>query len=112
MLARQLYSEDEGLPDDKHISFVNGINTRKGGKHVETVTRAVLKDFCDLAKKKKMDLTPGQLKDSVVFFINATIVNPSFAVPLSIYQSIEGFVNSVIGQSIRWGFVADLPAAA
>jgi len=78
ILARHLYSDDEELPEDKHISFVNGINTKKGGKHVETVTRKVLGDFCDVAKTKKVDIKPGQLKNSVVLFLNATIVNPSF----------------------------------
>jgi DNA topoisomerase II len=78
ILARHLYSDDEELPEDKHISFVNGINTKKGGKHVETVTRKVLGDFCEVAKTKKVDIKPGQLKNSVVFFLNATIVNPSF----------------------------------
>jgi DNA topoisomerase-2 len=78
ILARHLYSDDEELPEDKHISFVNGINTKKGGKHVENVTRKVLNDFCDVAKTKKVDIKPGQLKNSVVLFINSTIVNPSF----------------------------------
>jgi DNA topoisomerase II len=78
ILARHLYSDDEELPEDKHISFVNGINTKKGGKHVESVTRKVLGDFCDVAKTKKVDIKPGQLKNSVVLFINSTIVNPSF----------------------------------
>jgi DNA topoisomerase-2 len=78
ILSRHLYSDDEELPEDKHISFVNGINTKKGGKHVDTVTRKVLADFCDFAKKKKVDIKPGNLKHSVVLFINATIVNPSF----------------------------------
>lgn len=78
ILARHLYSDEEELPEDKHISFVNGINTKKGGKHVESVTRKVLSDFCDFAKKKKVDIKPGQLKNSIVMFINSTIVNPSF----------------------------------
>lgn len=78
ILARHLYSDDEELPEDKHISFVNGINTKKGGKHVENVTRKVLNDFCEIAKAKKVDIKPGQLKNSVVLFINSTIVNPSF----------------------------------
>ncbi len=82
VLAHQLYTEEDGdgVPDEKHISFVNGINTRKGGKHVETVSRAVLKDVCDAAAKrrKKLELKPGQIKDCVVFFVNATIINPSF----------------------------------
>ena len=77
VLAKNLFAEDDS-PDDRHISFVNGINTRKGGKHVETVLKNVLGTFTDAAKKKKMDIKPAQLKDSVVFFINATIVNPAF----------------------------------
>ena len=79
-LTRQLYSEEDGVPDDKHISFVNGINTYRGGKHVETVARHILAAVCEEAakKKKKIDIKPGQIKDSVVFFINATIVNPGF----------------------------------
>ena len=77
VLARNLFAEDDS-PDDRHISFVNGINTRKGGKHVETVLRVVLGNFSDAAKKKRIDIKPSQLKDTVVFFINSTIVNPSF----------------------------------
>ena len=77
VLARNLFAEDDD-PDDRHISFVNGINTRKGGKHVENVLKHVLGGFAEVAKKKKIDIKPAQLKDSVVFFINATIVNPSF----------------------------------
>lgn len=78
ILTRHLYSDEEEFTEDRHISFVNGINTKKGGKHVETVTRKVLSDFCDLAKKKKVDIKPGQLKNSIVLFVNSTIVNPSF----------------------------------
>lgn len=78
VLARHLYSDEEELPEDKHLSFVNGVNTKKGGKHVESVTRKVLTDFCEVAKKKKVDIKPGQLKNSVVLFLNSTIVNPHF----------------------------------
>jgi DNA topoisomerase-2 len=77
VLARALFEED-GVPDEKHVSFVNGINTRKGGKHVEKVVGTVIGDFCEVAAKKKVVIKPGQLKDAVVFFVNATIVNPAF----------------------------------
>ena len=77
VLARQMFEED-GVPDEKHVSFVNGINTRKGGKHVEKVISTVVGDFCEMATKKKVPVKPGQLKDCVVFFVNATIVNPAF----------------------------------
>lgn len=77
VLTRTLF-EDEDTNDERHVSFVNGVNTKKGGKHVDTVTKHILGEFCELAKKKKVDVKPSQLKDSVLFFVNATIVNPSF----------------------------------
>lgn len=77
VLTRTLF-EDEDTHDERHVSFANGVNTRKGGKHVETVAKHILGDFCEVAKKKKIDVKPSQLKDSVLFFVNATIVNPSF----------------------------------
>ena len=77
VMARQLFDEDS-VPDEKHVSFVNGINTKKGGKHVDKVITTIIGDFCEHAAKKKVVVKPGQLKDSVVFFINATIVNPAF----------------------------------
>jgi DNA topoisomerase-2 len=77
ILTKDLHGDTP--PDERHISFVNGIATRRGGKHVELVTRTVLTEFCAYAKRKaKLDLTPALLKDAVVFFINSTIVNPSF----------------------------------
>ena len=75
VLTRHLHTDS--CPEDRHISFVNGIFTRRGGKHVDAVTRAVLGAFCD-GPGKKLDLKPAQLKDAVTFFVNATIVNPSF----------------------------------
>jgi DNA topoisomerase-2 len=75
VLTRHLHGDVAA--DDRHISFVNGIFTRRGGKHVEAVARAVLGGFCD-GPGKKLDLKPAQLKDAVTFFVNATIVNPSF----------------------------------
>jgi DNA topoisomerase-2 len=77
VLARNLF-DDDGMPEEMHVSFVNGINTRRGGKHVEKAVGVVLGDFCELAGKKKVAIKPAQLKDSVIFFINATIVNPAF----------------------------------
>jgi DNA topoisomerase-2 len=77
ILTRDLHGD--APPDERHISFVNGIATRRGGKHVEYVSKKILGDFCELAKKKaKIDITPALLKDSMVWFINSTIVNPSF----------------------------------
>lgn len=77
VLSKSLFDEDS-VPDEKHISFVNGINTKKGGKHVDKVVTTIIGDFCELAVKKKVPIKAGQLKDTVIFFVNATIVNPAF----------------------------------
>ena len=113
VLARQLYSEDEGLPDETHISFVNGIQTRKGGKHVEYVAKNVLTDFCEAAKKKKVEIKPGQLKDHVVFFVNSTIVNPSFdsqtkeclTTPATKFGSTPKFTGKLVDSLVKLGLI-------
>jgi DNA topoisomerase-2 len=77
ILTRDLHGD--APPDERHISFVNGIATRRGGKHVEYITKTVLTEFCAIAKRKaKLDLNNAMLKDSLVWFVNCTIVNPSF----------------------------------
>lgn len=78
VMASDLHGDDR--PSELHVSFVNGINTRRGGKHVELVTRDAMTAFCEFAKKKAKlaDVTPALLKHAVVWFVNATIVNPSF----------------------------------
>lgn len=118
VLARHLYSEDEGLPEEKHISFVNGILTRKGGSHVNSVSNHVLKDFCEIAKKKKVEVKPGQLKDSVVFFVNSTIVNPSFdsqtkeclTTPANKFGSTPKFNGKVVDGLMKLGLLEEARA--
>ena len=79
VLTRCLYDDETGTDDgSRSVSFVNGINTKKGGKHVDTVVRHVLGDFCEAATKKKVPVKIAQIRDAVVFFVNATIVNPAF----------------------------------
>ena len=79
VLTRTLFDDEDTAAEEKHVSFVNAVNTKKGGKHVDTVVKHILGDFCELAlKKKKLDIKVAQLKDSVMFFVNSTIVNPSF----------------------------------
>lgn len=115
VLTSSLFSDDTGTPDDRHVSFVNGINTRKGGKHVDTVQRHILGDICEAAKKKKMDLKPGQIKDSVTLFVNATIVNPSFdsqtketlTTPATKFGSTVNIPESVCTKLIKLGILEE-----
>jgi len=75
-----LYRPDEG---NQIISFVNSINTYNGGTHVvHVVDNNILKTIInDYIKKKDKDIkvSPQLLKENLVFFINSTLVNPSFS---------------------------------
>ena len=63
----------------EYLSFVNGINTIKGGKHIEYITNMITKNLVDmtLAKKKKA-VKSQHIKDNLFVFVKALIVNPSF----------------------------------
>jgi DNA topoisomerase-2 len=73
-----LYKED---CNNETISFVNSINTYHGGNHVTHVTDQIYKYLIDIIKKKNKDIKVNNqlLKDNLVFFINSTLVNPTFA---------------------------------
>jgi len=61
------------------IAFVNGINTGKGGRHVEYITSQFTKHIKNiLLKKKKVDVKEQTIKSNIMCFVISTIVNPSF----------------------------------
>lgn len=63
----------------KHVSFVNGVNTLKGGKHVDYITNQITKKLSDLvAKRRKVTVRQNVIKDHLFVFIKSTINNPSF----------------------------------
>ena len=63
----------------KQVSFVNGIHTSKGGKHVEYLVNQITKKMIAyISKKKKVDLKAAIIKEQITIFVNSTIENPSF----------------------------------
>ena len=61
------------------LSFVNGINTIKGGKHIEYITNMITKNLVDMTlTKKKKTVKTQHIKDNLFVFVKALIVNPSF----------------------------------
>jgi DNA topoisomerase-2 len=61
------------------VSFVNGVCTQKGGKHVDFVVNQITKKLIDMVlKKKKISLKAQHLKDHLFIFIKSTITNPTF----------------------------------
>ena len=63
-----------------HVSFVNGICTSKGGKHVEYVMGQLLRKLASYIKtKKKVDVKPATIKEQLTLFLRCDVENPAFS---------------------------------
>ena len=68
-------------PEDefKQISFVYGIFTSNGGKHVEYIMNQIVRKLSAYIKlKKKVDVKSTSIKEQLMIFIRCDIDNPSF----------------------------------
>ena len=68
-------------PSDEfvQVSFVNGIHTSKGGKHVEYVLNQIIRKLVDfIEKKKKTKVNPNTIKEQLILFLRCDIENPAF----------------------------------
>ena len=68
-------------PSDEfvQISFVNGIHTSKGGKHVEYILNQIVRKLVDfIEKKKKIKVNPNTIKEQLILFLRCDIENPAF----------------------------------
>ena len=67
------------LDEFTQVSYVNGINTRKGGKHIEYVMNQIVKKMSAyIEKKKKIKVKPITTKEQLMLFLNCIIENPAF----------------------------------
>ena len=56
------------------VSFVNGIHTAKGGKHVEYILNQITRKLCDfIEKKKKVKVNPNSIKEQLILFLRCDI---------------------------------------
>ena len=61
------------------MSFVNGIYTSKGGKHVEYIMNQITSKLIKYIKdKKKVDVKPSTIKEQIMLFLRCDIVNPGY----------------------------------
>lgn len=75
------------------ISFVNGIHTSKGGKHVEYILNQLTRKLCDyIEKKKKIRVNPNSIKEQIMLFVRCDVENPSFD------SQTKDFMNTPIGK--------------
>lgn len=63
----------------KHVSFVNGIYTMKGGKHVDAWSEELFRPLVDKFNKKgKPQITIKDIKQFFIIFVKVTVINPEF----------------------------------
>ena len=61
------------------VSFVNGICTSKGGKHVDYITNQLTRKLVDyIEKKKKVKVNANAIKEQLILFLRCDIENPAF----------------------------------
>jgi DNA topoisomerase-2 len=61
------------------VSFVNGIFTGKGGKHVDYILNQFVRKMTAFIKlKKKIEVKPNTIKEQVFLFVRCIIENPAF----------------------------------
>jgi DNA topoisomerase-2 len=90
----QFYNKNEFVSENPHerwsyivtlgdeltqVSFVNGIFTSKGGRHVDYIINQIVKKMVAyILKKKKVDVKPSIIKEQINIYLNCVIENPSF----------------------------------
>ena len=63
----------------QQVSFVNGINTSKGGKHVEYILNQITRKLSAfIEKKKKIVVNANTIKEQLILFLRCDIENPAF----------------------------------
>ena len=63
----------------EQVSFVNGICTYKGGKHVDYVLGQILRKVqAYIEKKKKIVVNINTIKEQLIIFLRSDIENPNF----------------------------------
>jgi len=61
------------------VSFVNGICTFKGGKHVDYILGQIVRKLVDyIEKKKKIKVNATSIKEQLILFLRCDIENPVF----------------------------------
>ena len=63
----------------QQVSFVNGIHTNKGGKHVDYILNQITKKMVAfIEKKKKITVNANTIKEQLFLFVRCDIENPAF----------------------------------
>lgn len=69
------------VPGFDQVSFVNGIATIHGGKHVDHISSQICSKMVEMIHKRKKDadVKPQHVKNYLMLFVRSTISNPTFS---------------------------------
>jgi DNA topoisomerase-2 len=63
----------------RQVSFVNGIHTMKGGRHIDYICDQITEKLIEyVQKKRKVSVNKNVLKAQMMIFLRCDIINPSF----------------------------------
>lgn len=63
----------------QHVSFVNGVSTLRGGRHVDYISNYITRKIVDFMNKKhKVHVKSQHVKNILFVFVRATITSPFF----------------------------------
>jgi DNA topoisomerase-2 len=80
------------------VSYVNSVETKDGGSHVEYVSYQIVNWLRERLKKKhKIDLKPQEIRNHIFLFVQADIVNPAFS-----SQTKEKLITEVRDFGSKW----------
>ena len=80
------------------VSYVNSVETKDGGSHVEYVSYQIVSWLRERLKKKhKLDLKPQEIRNHFFMFVQADIVNPAFS-----SQTKEKLITEVRDFGSKW----------
>lgn len=64
----------------KQISFVNTVETKDGGTHVNYILNQIVEKLKVILKKKhKVEIKPSDIKNHMLLFVNCAVVNSGFS---------------------------------
>jgi DNA topoisomerase-2 len=69
------FNDSKSIDSGTHISFINGIYTNRGGKHVDYLIDLLLDKLQKIVSK---DITKKLLNDYLTICLKASVINPTF----------------------------------
>jgi len=101
----------ENINDNLTISFVNGIYTKLGGTHIDSVTKNVFKPLCNKLTNKTTKYSVQEIKKYFDVFISISVSNPVFDSQSK--NKLESSFNMNSDQKLvtkisKWAIISDI----